>query len=74
MSFIETRIPFHFLQEHIGYRIGANLFVLLYASGFAVWVNQNVPQTGYTKAIDVFTGNSVTLVFLALLGEHQLPI
>jgi len=56
-------------KEHIGYRIGANLCVLLYASGFAVWVNQNVPQTGYTKAIDVFTGNSVTLVFLALLGH-----
>lgn len=56
-------------KEHIGYRIGANLCVLLYASGFAVWVNQNVPQTSYTKAIDVFTGNSVTLVFLALLGH-----
>ena len=54
-------------RENFMGRLALTAFPLLILSGLAAMWNRGFPKINYTKAIDVYTGNSVTLIFLALL-------
>ncbi len=50
-------------------RVGYGLFLIFTANYMlSQWQDRELAKTNYTKAIDVYTGMSVTFLFVAVCG------
>nr|XP_022913136.1 glutamate-gated chloride channel-like [Onthophagus taurus] len=67
MAFIVSCFPFWLNPKLITARVLIGIGVLLSTSLQVSYVNSNMPKVPYTKAIDIFTGMTLTFIFCALL-------
>lgn len=69
MLFILSWITFWLKHKATNVRLLICIAVLLSMIFNLQAINNLIPKTSYIKAIDVYTGVSMTMVFIALVGE-----